>query len=530
MANAKVLVSDKLSEAGLKVLQQSPGVEVDYRPGLKEQELCDAIGEYHGLVIRSGTKVTANVIESAENLKVVGRAGIGVDNVDVPAASKRGIVVMNTPTGNAVTTAEHAISLLCALARKIPQAAASTKSGKWEKSKFQGRELADKNLGVIGLGNIGRIAAERGLGLKMNVLGADPFLSSERASKLGVELVELDELLERADFITIHTPLTDETRGMIDDDAFAKMKDGVLLVNAARGGIVDEGALARAVQSGKVAGAAFDVFEKEPIDADHPFLQLDNVVCTPHLGASTSEAQERVAVEISEQVVAYLTAGTIKNAINVPAVSKEVADKLEPYLEVGRKLGLLLGQLEHVDVREFRVTCAGEAGELGVTPIAHAALSGYLERHVEGPVNPVSAPYEAESRGLRVVEVREQAGRGWASSIRITITGDKGIHTATGSLGIKGEPRLVGLEGYEVDAPMHGTTLIMRNEDRPGVIGAVGSELGQRHINVSQMQVSLEESSGQALALYSVDSDVPQKALDALRKLENVSSVYCVKL
>ncbi|MFW6066859.1 MAG: phosphoglycerate dehydrogenase [Myxococcota bacterium] len=530
MANAKVLVSDKLSEAGLKVLQQSPGIDVDYRPGLKEQELCEAIGEYHGLVIRSGTKVTANVIESAENLKVIGRAGIGVDNVDVPAASKRGIVVMNTPTGNAVTTAEHAISLLCSLARKIPQAVTSTKSGKWEKSKFQGRELSDKYLGVVGLGNIGRIVAERARGLKMNVLGSDPFLSSDRAAKLGVELVELDELLARADFITFHTPLTDETRRMIDDGAFAKMKDGVLLVNAARGGIVDEAALGRAIESGKVAGAALDVYEREPVDPEHPLLKLDQVICTPHLGASTSEAQERVAVEISEQVVAYLRSGTIKNAINVPAVAKEVAEKLEPYLTVSRQLGHLLGQLEHVDVREFRVTCTGEAGDLGVTPIAHSALAGYLEGHVEGPVNPVSAPYEAEARGLRVVEVREQAGRGWASAIRITITGDKGIHTATGSLGVKGEPRLVGLEGYEVDAPMHGTTIVMRNEDRPGVIGAVGSLLGERKINVSQMQVSLEESTGQALALYSVDSDVPQDALDALRKLQNVSSVICVKL
>jgi D-3-phosphoglycerate dehydrogenase / 2-oxoglutarate reductase len=530
MANVKVLVSDKLSEAGLKVLQDASGVDVDYRPGLSEQELAEAIGPYHGLVIRSGSKVTANVIESAENLRVVGRAGIGVDNVDVPAASKRGIVVMNTPTGNAVTTAEHAISLLCALARKIPQACASTRSGKWEKSKFQGRELANKNLGVIGLGNIGRIVAERAKGLSMNILGLDPFLSPERASQLGVELVDLDTLLARADFITIHTPLTDDTRGLIGDKAFAKMKDGVLLVNAARGGIVDEEALARAVESGKVSGAALDVYAKEPIDPDHPLLKLDQVICTPHLGASTSEAQERVAVEIAEQVAGYLRAGTIKNAINVPAVSKEIAEKLGPYLELAHKLGRLVGQLESVEVREFRVTCTGEAGELGVTPIAYSALAGYFEGHVEGPVNPVSAPYEAEERGIRVAEVREPASRGWASSVRISITGDKGIHTATGSLGTKGEPRLVGLEGYEVDAPMEGRTLVMRNQDRPGVIGAVGSLLGDLKINVSQMQVSLEGSTDEALALYSIDSDVPDDALEALRKLDNVSSVLSVKL
>jgi D-3-phosphoglycerate dehydrogenase / 2-oxoglutarate reductase len=530
MASAKVLVSDKLSEAGLKVLQEAPGIDVDYRPGLSEQELCDAIGEYHGLVIRSGSKVTANVLESADNLRVIGRAGIGVDNVDVPAASKRGIVVMNTPTGNTVTTAEHAISLLCALARKIPQACASTRGGKWEKNKFQGWELANKNLGVIGLGNIGRIVAERARGLQMNVLGVDPFLSPDRAAQLGVELVDLDDLLARADFITLHTPLTDDTRGLFDDAAFAKMKNGVLLVNAARGGIVDEQALVRAIESGKVAGAAMDVFEKEPIDPAHPLLKLDQVICTPHLGASTAEAQERVAVEISEQVVAYLKSGVVRNAVNVPAVSKEVAERLGPYLEVAHKLGRLVSQLEAVEVREFRVTCTGEAGELGVTPIAYSALAGFFEGHVEGPVNPVSAPYEAESRGIRVVEVREPASRGWSSSVRLTITGDKGIHTATGSLGIKGEPRLVGLEGYEVDAPMTGTTLVMRNQDRPGVIGAVGTLLGDRQINVSHMQVSLEESTGQALALYSADSDIPDDALDELRKLDNVSSVLSVKL
>ncbi|MFW5920742.1 MAG: NAD(P)-dependent oxidoreductase, partial [Polyangiales bacterium] len=324
--------------------------------------------------------------------------------------------------------------------------------------------------------------------------------------------------------------LTDDTKHMIDDAAFDKMKKGVLIVNAARGGIIDEDALVRAVEAGKVGGAAFDGYEKEPIEEGHPFLGQDDIVCTPHLGASTSEAQERVAVEIAEQVVAYLTQGTVKNAINVPEVPKEQAERLSPYLDVARKIGLLLGQLESVDVGEFRVTCTGDAAELGVTPIAHAALAGYLERHVDRPLNPVSAPYEAEERGIRVVEVKEQASRGFSSSIRVTLTGEKGIHTATGALGNKGEPRLVGIEGYEVDASLGGRMVLIYNEDRPGVIGNVGSLLGRRNINCSQMQVSLEESGGLALALWNIDSDVPEDALEELRKLDNVSSVHAVKL
>lgn len=364
----------------------------------------------------------------------------------------------------------------------------------------------------------------------MNVIGFDPVLSPDKATQIGVELVSTDELLERADFITFHTPLTPETKHMINDAAFAKMRPGVLIVNAARGGIIDEMALLRALESGKVGGAALDVFEQEPVDPKHPILQHENVVCTPHLGASTSEAQERVALEIAEQVVAYLQHGTVKNAVNVPSVAKEQAERLQPYLAVAQKLGRLLAQLESVEIREFRVTCTDEAGELGVRPIAHAALAAYLERHVEVPVNAVSAPFEAEERGIRIVEVREPASRGHVTSIRITVTGDKGIHTATGSLGNLGEPRLVGIDGYETDAVLEGTTLLMRNQDRPGVIGAVGTRLGARHINVSRMQVSLDESTGQALAIWNVDSEVPEEALEELRALENMRSVRCVRL
>ncbi len=530
MSTIKVLVSDKLSERGLDVLRQADGVEVEFRPGLSEDELCEIIGEYDGLIIRSATKVTPKVVDAADSLRAVGRAGIGVDNIDIPAASRRGIVVMNTPTGNSVTTAEHAISLMMSLARKIPNAVGSMRGGKWEKSKFQGREITGKTLGVVGLGNIGRIAASRGQGLKMKVIGADPFMTKERAAELGIELVTFDELLERADFITIHTPKTPDTEGMFNDEAFGKMKTTALLVNAARGGIVDEDALVRAIDEGKIAGAAMDVFVKEPIDPAHPFLTRDAIICSPHLGASTKEAQERVAVEIAEQLVAYLRDGEVKNALNVPALPSETAARVQPYVTVAEKIGSLIGQLGNVAGNELRVTCSGEAGELGATPIARGALAGYLSQHLEEKVNPISAPYEAKERGISLVEVKEPAGKPWASSVRATISGDEGLHTATGIVGPDGKPRLVSLDGYKLDAVLEGTIIVMRNADKPGVIGAVGTVLGKRSLNVSRMHVGLDDESGLALALYNVDGDVPSDAAAELSNLADVQSVNVVEL
>ena len=528
MKTAKVLVSDKLSDSGLNILRSAPGIEVDYRPGLSEQELAEAISDYDELVIRSGSKVTAKVLEKADSLQVIGRAGIGVDNVDVPAASRKGVVVMNTPTGNAVTTAEHALSLLMSLARKIPQATASIRAGKWEKNKFEGTEVSGKTLGIIGMGNIGRIVADRALGLKLKPIAFDPVLSSDKAASLGVELVSIDELFRRSDFITIHAPLTPETKNLIGESAIPKLKKGVMIVNAARGGIVDERALAKAIVEGHVAGAALDVFVKEPVEADNPLLKLDQVVLTPHLGASTAEAQDRVALEIAEQVVDYLTRGTIRNAVNVPALPGEAAEKLAPYVDLARRLGKLLGQLEPIDVRELRVICAGEAGEFGVRPVASTALAGYLERFLEGPVNPISAPYEAKERGINVIEVREEAPRRYMSSVRVTVSGEAGLHTATGTIGANGHPQLVGLDGYELDAALEGRVLLMHNTDRPGVIGAVGTILGKRQINVSRMQVGLAD--GEALALWNVDQEIPEEALKELRALPNVRSVLLVKL
>ena len=354
-------------------------------------------------------------------------------------------------------------------------------------------------------------------------------MSKERAAELGFELVDFDELLRRSDFITIHAPLTPDTKGMINDEAFDKMKNDALIVNAARGGIIDEEALVRAVDGNKIGGAALDVFSKEPLDPESPLLQRDAIVCTPHLGASTSEAQDRVAVEISEQIVGYLRDGTVKNALNVPALPAETAERLQPFCDVAEAVGSLLGQLEPMDVRELRVTCTGEAGELGVTPIARAALAGFLQHHLEEPVNPISAPYEAKERGIKVVEIKEPADR-YAATVRVTITGEKGIHTATGTPGGKGEPRLVGLEGYEIDAVLEGSLILVHNLDRPGVIGAVGTCLGDLKLNVSRLQVGLDEQTQQALALWNVDSDVPEDALQELQKIEHVSSTLTVKL
>lgn len=529
MANAKVLVSDKLSEDGLAVLRAAQHVEVDYRPGLGADELRNIIGDYEGLIVRSGTEVTAEVLDQSDTLKVVGRAGIGVDNVDLTAASRRGVVVMNTPTGNSVTTAEHAIALLLSLARNIPQAHASTSGGAWEKSRFGGREIWNKTLGIIGLGTIGRIVADRAQGLRMKVIAADPLVSAADADALGVERVDLPTLLGRSDFVTVHAPLNESTRGLLGAEQFEQMKNDALLIQASRGGIVDEAALAKAVESGIIAGAAFDVFESEPVGSDNPLLGLERVVCTPHLGASTQEAQARVAVEIAEQICDFLAHGTVAHGVNVPSVDAAAAERLAPYLDLSRKLGSFLAQLEELDIRELRVTCSGDAGRLGVTPVANAALAGFLGRSLGEHVNDIRAPFEAEQRGIEVVEVQEMSSR-YAATIRVSVTGEDGLHTATGSVGTKGEARLVGLEGLEIDAVMDGISIVMRNADEPGVIGAVGTLLGDRGLNVARLQVGLDEVAGQALALWLVTSAVSEDVLTELRALEHVESVLCVSL
>ncbi|GAC1521773.1 MAG: phosphoglycerate dehydrogenase [Polyangiales bacterium] len=533
----RVLVSDTVSDKGLAILKNSPALEVTYKPGLKEDELAAEIPAYEALVIRSGSKVTAKVLAAATKLKVIGRAGIGVDNVDVPAASKRGIVVMNTPTGNAVTTAEHAITLVVSLARRIPQATASMKAGKWEKTKFSGRELAGKTLGVLGLGNIGRIVADRAKGLKMNVVAYDPVLTADRAAALGVELLSLDELWARADVITAHTPLTAETKGIVDDAAIAKMKKGVLLVNCARGGIYDEAALLRGLESGKLGGVALDVFVEEPPknETSLALIKHDLVVSTPHLGASTEEAQERVVLEIAEQVVAYLTSGTIQNAVNVPSVSGDVAQKLAPYLDLAGKLGALLAQAGGGEgARSFEFECTGEAATLGSTALMNAALAGWLGKFMEtGVVNAVSAPVLAQDRGLEVKKLTSTtpAHKGFATLVSLRVKDGQGkTFCAEGTLAHDGTPRLTSLMGHDLDAHLSPNLLVIENDDRPGVIGAIGTILGKRSINVSRMQVGLDAKTKKAVAIWSCDSAIGVDALGEVRGVGGVSRALAVSL
>jgi D-3-phosphoglycerate dehydrogenase len=481
-------------------------------------------------VIRSGSKVTAKVIEAADKLRVVGRAGIGVDNVDVKAASRRGIIVMNTPTGNAVTTAEHALSLLFSIARKVPLASALMKEGKWEKKKLEGRELSGKTLGVIGLGNIGRIVANRAQGLHMNVVGFDPVLSTERAAELGIELVDLETLFKRADAITVHTPLTPQTKGIVNDDAIAKMKKGVLLVNCARGGIYDEDALVRGLNSGHIGGVGIDVFNEEPPGLTE-LVKHPGVVATPHLGASTEEAQLRVAVEIAEQVVAYLTTGEISNSINVPAVPREMAPVLGPYLELGRRLGEFLGQVESVQPKKIEVICAGNAASLKAAPVVNAAVAGVLGKFLEESVNAVNAPMLAADSGIEIRDEKTNEQTGFSTLVTLTVTGKDGAKASvSGTLAADGTPRLVRWGNTDLDAQLKGSILVIKNEDKPGVIGSIGTLLGQARINVSRLQVGLDATTRQAAALWALDSSLSDEILGRVRASQDVKQAFSVQL
>jgi D-3-phosphoglycerate dehydrogenase / 2-oxoglutarate reductase len=526
----KILVSDSLSKEGLEVLENAKGLGVDfaYKPGLKEDELAAAIVEYDGLVIRSGSKVTAKVLEAAGKLKVVGRAGIGVDNVDVPVATRRGIIVMNTPTGNTITTAEHAVALLFAVARKLGMADATMKQGKWEKKKLEGRELTGKTLGVIGLGNIGRIVADRGRGLRMRVIAFDPVLTAERAQELGVELVSLDELFARADAITLHTPRTPQTLNLINDQSIAKMKKGVLLINAARGGICEEAAVVRGLESGQIGGAGFDVFVQEPPGLTD-LIKHPNVVATPHLGASTEEAQTRVAVEICEQVIAYLVHGTISNSVNVPAVPREQAALLTPYVTLGRRLGQFLGANENITPRCISVEFGGEAADLLTKPVVNAAVAGVLAHYLEDEINEISAPLVAKDRGIEIREQTSSEKTSFASLLRIVVTSNDGRQVrVSGTLGSNRASRIVGWGDFEMDASLEGTILVLQNEDRPGVIGTVGTILGESKINVARMQVALDIKSRKAVQLWSLDSNIDDNVLNLVRAAKDVQNATAV--
>ncbi len=524
MAKPKVLISDALSPAAVQIFKDR-GIDVDFQPtlGKDKEKLAEIIGDYDGLAIRSATKATAKILANAKRLKVIGRAGIGVDNVEIPAATAKGIIVMNTPFGNSITTAEHAITLMLALAREIPAADASTQAGKWEKNRFMGVEITGKTLGVIGCGNIGAIVADRAIGLKMKVIAYDPFLSPERARDIGVEKVELDDLLKRADFITLHTPLTDKTRNIVDAAAIAKMKKGVRIVNCARGGLVDEQALVDALNSKQVAGAAFDVFTEEPATSNvlfgHP-----NVICTPHLGASTTEAQENVALQVAEQMSDYLLTGAITNAINFPSITAEEAPKLKPFVELAEKLGSFAGQLTESDIAKVTITYEGAVAQMKIKALTSAALSGLL-RPMLGDVNVVSAPVVAKERGMVVDEVTRAAQSDYESLITVTVTTAGMERSVSGTVYADGQPRLVEIKGIRVDAAFGKSMIYVTNEDKPGFIGKFASILGTAGVNIATFNLGRKAQGGDAIALVEVDGEVPAGVLAEVQGLPQVKQV-----
>jgi D-3-phosphoglycerate dehydrogenase len=499
------------------------GIDVDEKPGLSPEELAAVIGEYDGLAIRSATKVTKKLLEAADRLKVIGRAGIGVDNVDIPAATARGVVVMNTPFGNSITTAEHAIALMFALARQLPEADASTQAGKWEKNRFMGVELTAKTLGLIGCGNIGSIVASRALGLRMKVVAYDPFLTEERAIELGVEKVHLQELLTRSDFITLHTPLTEQTRGILSREAIAMTRPGVRIINCARGGLVDEQALKEVLDSGHVAGAALDVFESEPATAS-PLFGTPGFISTPHLGASTSEAQVNVAIQVAEQMSDFLLLGGVTNAINMPSLSAEAAPRLRPYMALAEKLGKLIGQVLGENVRSVSVEVEGAAAELNQKPITGAVLAGLMGSYSDS-VNMVNAPFLAKERGLDVREVRHEREGDYHTLVSVTVGTPQGERRVAGTLFGNKAPRLVDIFGVGVEAELTGAMLYIVNTDEPGFIGKLGTALGEGGINIATFNLGRRAAGGEAVALVAVDGEVPAKVEDQLSALPGVREV-----
>ena len=517
----KVLVADNLSPQGVEIFKQTEGLEVEVKNKISPDELLQIIGNFHGLVIRSGTKVTDAVLETGKNLKVVGRAGIGLDNVDVPAASARGVLVMNTPGGNTITTAEHEISLLLALARSIPLATASMKAGKWEKDKFMGVELYQKTLGILGMGRIGSEVARRAKGLMMEVIAYDPFISEEVAREMGVQLVDLDRLFAESDFITIHTPLTKETQNLINEVTIARMKDGIRIINCARGGIVNEEALYQALKSGKVSGAALDVFEKEPLK-ESPLLELDNFICTPHLGASTAEAQENVAIAIARQMVDYLKRGVIRNAVNAPSLEPEILSKIGPYLNLAEKLGSLESQLSEGRIEEIRIDYRGEIAAMDLAPLTVAVVKGVLTPILQDAVNSINAIPFAKGRGIRVVESKSGEDEDFASVIGVGIKTEKGQSEVAGTIFKKREPRVIRINEFRLEAVPEGHILIFSNVDTPGVVGQIGCLLGESQVNIANIQLSREKPGGRALSLVNVDQPLSPEALERLRKLPSI--------
>jgi len=518
--NPKVLISDELSPAAIAVFKER-GVDVDVKVGLSKEQLEQIIGNYDGLAVRSATKVTEKIIAAGNRLRVVGRAGIGVDNIDTRAATTRGIIVMNTPYGNSITTAEHAISLMLALARQIPQADRSTQAGKWEKSKFMGVELFGKTLGVIGCGNIGSIVADRGIGLKMRVIAYDPFLSPERAIELGVEKVELAQLFQRSDFITLHTPLTERTRNIIDAKALAQMKPTVRIINCARGGLIDERALAEALKAGRIAGAALDVYEVEPA-RESPLFGLDNVVCTPHLGAATTEAQENVALQVAEQMSDYLLKGAISNAINFPSITAEEAPKLTPYIKLAEQLGSFAGQVTETRLKQVRIEFTGEIAEMNTRALTAAMLAGLLRPQLTD-VNMVSAPAMARERGLVVEEVKRSEDGAYQTYVRLVVETERGERSIAGTVFSDGRPRIIQIKGIGMEAELGPHMLYITNQDKPGFIGKFGSLMGEAGVNIATLSLGRDKPGGDAICLVAVDEPLPDEILAKVRALPMVT-------
>lgn len=520
MSAPKVLISDKLDPLAIEIFKNK-GCDVDFKPGLSPEEQIAIIGDYDGLAIRSATKVTAEIIAAAPKLKVIGRAGIGVDNVDIPKATEAGIVVMNTPFGNSITTAEHALSMMMALARQIPQANESTHAGKWEKSGFMGVELYNKTLGVIGCGNIGSIVAKRALGLEMHVIAFDPFLTEDRAVELGVEKVELDDLFKRADFITLHVPKNEHTTNIINAASIAKMKDGVRIVNCARGGLINEADLKDALDNGKVAGVALDVFEVEPAK-DNALFGMDNVICTPHLGASTTEAQVNVALQVAEQMADYLTTGAVTNALNMASISAEDAPRLKPYLKLAEDMGKFSGQITESAIKEIDIEYEGTITDVNTDPITSTLIANLLSSQM-ATINMVNALQLAEARGIKITQSYNNISGNWRSMINVTIKSENRTRNVTGTLFTGKEPRIVNIEGVEIEAALRANMLFVRNTDQPGMIGALGSVLGEAGQNIADFRLG-RKGDGTAICLVSVDAPIDDALFEKIKALPQIES------
>ena len=524
----KILVTDGLAKQGLELLKSAEGIEVDERKGVSPEELLEIIGDYDGLVVRSATKVTAEAIEaSGGNLRIIGRAGIGIDNIDVGAATKNGVAVMNTPESNSITTAEHTITLLLSLARRVPQAHASVKAGKWERNRYKGVEVFGKTIGLVGLGNIGKLVAERAKGLRMKAVAYDPYLSRDAAKKLGMELVSLDELFARADVVTVHTPLTAETENLVNAESFEKMKEGVIVINCARGGIVNEADMAEAIRSGKVGGAAFDVYTTEPVSRENPLVSVeDNIVLTPHLGASTEEAQIKVGTTMAEQIIDFAQKGVVRNAVNMPSLTMEQLATVKPYLSICEKIGSLHGQLAKRAARRIEIIYEGEAAEMESKHMTVAVLKGFLGQIMSAAVTYVNAPSVAEERKIKVVESRSRASSGrYKNLVTVRLKTREGTSSVSGSVLGERDGRIVNVDGVDIDVVPEGFLLVSHNYDRPGFIGSMCSVLGENGINIGRMHLGRESVGGQAIVFTNVDTEVGDAVIGEISSIPHIISV-----